>query len=201
VDDAVARRRVLERYGIPERFALTLTKLGDRNRKNFRGMAEAYARYHAQAAAPLPLVVGGKDCARLRELHAIPSAGWGADVHFPGWIDQEDLPAIYSAADVFVYASNLEAFPIPITEAMACGTPVVTSDVNGLVEIAGDAALLVDPSKPEAVAAALHRLGEDPALRAELSRRGLERAKRFTWERCGTDTLRLLERVGNGARP
>jgi glycosyltransferase involved in cell wall biosynthesis len=112
---------------------------------------------------------------------------------FPGWIDQQDLPAIYSMASLYLYTSNLEAFPIPITEAMACGTPIVTSNVNGLEEIAGDAALLVDPSQPSEIAAAVGQVLDDPGLGRGLSSKGLERAKLFTWEKCGRETLKIIE--------
>jgi glycosyltransferase involved in cell wall biosynthesis len=189
--------RVRSRYALPDRFIFTLTKLGDRNRKNFRGIAEAYALYHASVPEPLPLVVGGKDCERLRELYDIPAEGYGADIVFPGWIDQQDLPAIYTLADLFLYASNLEAFPIPITEAMACGTPILTSDANGLREIAGDAAEFVDQTRPEEIAEGLRRVLADEGLRRELSRRSLDRSTRFSWERCGRDTLRLIESLAS----
>ena len=193
VEDPEARRAVRERYGLPDRFIFTLTKLGDRNRKNFRGIAAAYRQYHESAKEPLPLVVGGKDCHRLRELYDIPSDGYGADILFPGWIDQRDLPGLYSSAHLFLYASNLEAFPIPITEAMACGTPIVTSDANGLREIAGDAAVFVDPKRPEGIAEGIAEVLDDPRLRDELSRRALARSRFFSWERCGRETLGLLE--------
>jgi glycosyltransferase involved in cell wall biosynthesis len=78
---------------------------------------------------------------------------------------------------------------------MACGTPIVTSDVNGLEEIAGDAALLVDPSRPSEIAAAVSRVLDDPGLSISLSNKGLERAKTFTWEKCGRETLRIIESV------
>jgi glycosyltransferase involved in cell wall biosynthesis len=196
VDSLDVRETVRERYRLPERFIFTLTKLGDRNRKNFGGLAEAYAIYHRMATDPLPLVVGGKDCHELRKQYLIPDDQWGADIHFPGWIDQADLPAVYSEAELFLYASNLEAFPIPVTEAMACGTPIVTSSVNGLEEIAGEAALLVDPGRPEAIAEALVAVEADPDLRCALSSKGLDRSRMFTWERCAERTLRLLEAVG-----
>jgi len=192
VRDARRLAEVRARYGLPDRFILTLTKLGDRNRKNFGGLAEAYRLYHEAADDPLPLVVGGKDCHLLVDEYGLPRVGWGADLVFPGWIDQGDLPSVYSSAALFLYVSNLEAFPIPITEAMACGTPIVTSDVNGLEEIAGDAALGVDPAKPDEIAAAIARLLEDSALRRSLADRGLERSKRFTWARCAEETLAAL---------
>jgi glycosyltransferase involved in cell wall biosynthesis len=114
-------------------------------------------------------------------------------VLFPGWIDQADLPAVYSLSDAFLYPSNLEAFPIPITEAMACGTAIVTSAANGLSEIAGDAALLVDPSDADAVADATRRVLIDDGLRKRLERAALERSRAFSWETCARQTLAVVE--------
>jgi glycosyltransferase involved in cell wall biosynthesis len=188
--------RVRRRYGLPERFILTLTKLGDGNRKNFRGLVAGYARYHEKAKDPIKLVVGGKDCHRLVEQYGLPSDGYGADLVFPGWIHQSDLPAFYTLAELFLYPSNLEAFPIPITEAMACGTPIVTSRANGLEELAGDAALLVDPGSPFEIAEGIARVSGSPELKDSLSRRGLERASLFSWEKCARRTLEILEEVG-----
>jgi glycosyltransferase involved in cell wall biosynthesis len=189
---------VRTRYRLPERFVFTLTKRFGTGRKNFSGLLAAYAHYHGAASEPLPLVVGGADLEELRPLHAIPDDGWGADVIFPGWLDQADLPAIYSQADLFVYPSNLEAFPIPITEAMACGAPIVTSAANGLEEIAGEAALFVPPDDPVAIAAAITRVLEEPSLAESLRRRGIERSERYSWDRCARQTLSILEEVAAG---
>lgn len=193
VDSEADLERIRSRYGLPNRFIFTLAKLGDGDRKNFTGMVEGYARYHARSDEPLKLVVGGHDCHKLAEQHRLPFDGYGADLVFPGWLDQNDLPAIYSMADVFLYVSNLEAFPIPITEALACGTPIVTSNVNGLRELAGDAAVQVDPASPREIADGIRRVLEDETLRGELSRKGLERSRLFSWERCGIETLRIFE--------
>jgi glycosyltransferase involved in cell wall biosynthesis len=198
IDDEAELARVRARYDLPERFVLTLTKLGGDERKNFGGVLEAYRRAHPRVGHAL--VVGGKGCERLREDYRIPDEGWGAAVHFPGWIDQEDLPAVYSLADAFLYPSKMEAFPIPITEALATGTPIVTSDRNGLRELAGDAAVMVDADDPDATAAALVRILTDPGFASRLRRSGLERSLRFSWERCGRATLRHIEEVGGDAR-
>jgi glycosyltransferase involved in cell wall biosynthesis len=193
VPPGAQRQRVRNRYGLPERFILTLTKLGDGNRKNFSGLIRGYARYHAEARRPLKLVIGGKGCERLVEDYDLPADGYGEDLVFPGWIDQGDLPAVYSSADLFLYPSNLEAFPIPITEAMACGTPIVTSRANGLEELAGDAAFLVDPRRPDEIGRGVARVLEDEALRANLSRKGRERAPLFNWDECARKTLETIE--------
>jgi glycosyltransferase involved in cell wall biosynthesis len=195
----VAREQLDEvraRYDLPERFILTLTKPKGDARKNLGQVFKAYADYHQRAESPIKLVVGGKDCHLYRQVYALPEDGYGRDVLFPGWIDQSDLPAVYSLADLYLYPSNLEAFPIPLTEAMACGTPILTSNVNGLKEIAGDAAVLVDPADTQAISNAILRILSDPGLRTELSEKGLERASLFSWDKCTEKTLSLLGRVG-----
>jgi glycosyltransferase involved in cell wall biosynthesis len=193
VDDQAVLTAVKARHQLPDRFILTLTKrLGD-GRKNLGQIFKAYKLYHEQTADPCKLIIGGKDCYLYKAEYNIPDEGYGADILFPGWIDQGDLPAVYSLADLYLYPSNLEAFPIPITEAMACGTPIVTSNVNGLEEIAGDAALLVDPQDAAAIAEAIGRVAGDPALRQTLSQRGLARSRRYKWDACAAETLAILE--------
>jgi glycosyltransferase involved in cell wall biosynthesis len=193
VTDPAMLESVRERYQLPPAFILTLTKrLGD-TRKNLGQVFAAYARYHKLSTKPLPLVVGGKDAYLFGEEYNLPLNSYGQDIIFPGWIEQVDMPAVYSLSSVYFYPSNLEAFPIPVTEAMACGTPVITSDVNGLKEIAGDAALLVDPQDTEGIAQALYKVLYDPELSAALSAKGLERKKMFDWDKCAQKTLSILE--------
>lgn len=199
VVDGAKLADVASRYALPERFILTLTKQGGDSRKNFGRLLEAYAKYHTATPNPHRLVIGGQDCDRLRAAYAVPENGYGRDILFPGWIDQEDLPSVYSLCDLFLYPSNLEAFPIPITEAMACGTPIITSDANGLREIAEDAALRVDPENASAIAQTIERVLGDGELRSDLSARGLARSRNFSWEKCARETLDALEEVGSGA--
>ena len=198
VCDAAELARVRARYQLPERFILHLTKRQGGGRKNLGQVLQAYALYHQQTPMPHALVIGGQDCEQYREEYGLLANGYGRDIHFPGWIDQADLPAVFSMADLFLYPSNLEAFPIPITEAMACATPIVTSDQNGLSEVAGEAAVRVDPGDAPAIAGAVQRVLADAALRADLSARGRARAQRFTWEACAHETLGVLEAVGGG---
>lgn len=193
VTDPAALAVVRLKYGLPERFIFTLSKVAGGERKNIRGVFEAYARLHGRV--PHELVVGGKDCVHFRDEYGIPAEGWGRDVLFPGWIDQADLPAVYSASDLYLYPSNQEAFPIPLTEAMACGTPIITSRANGLEEIAGAAALLVDPRDPDEIAEAVCSVLLDPALHARLAAAGLERSRVFSWDACARRTLEILEEV------
>lgn len=201
VEDPVELERVRARYQLPKRFILTLTKRrgGDR-RKNLGNLLRAYERYHARSHAPVPLLIGGENCYLFRRDYGLPDSSFGADVLFPGWLEQRDLPAVYSLADLYLYPSNLEAFPVPITEAMACGVPIVTSDANGLREIAGDAALLVDPQDPEAIANAIGRVLDDPALSRALRVKGLARSGLFSWDVCARTTLDMLTRLGRPGR-
>ncbi len=196
VTDPVVLEHIRARYQLPERYILTLTKPKGGDRKNLRQIIKAYACYHERTQSPPQLVIGGKDCHLFRDEYAIPTEGYGKDILFPGWIDQMDLPAVFSLADLYLYPSNLEAFPIPLTEAMACGTPILTSNVNGLKEIAGDAALLVDPSDIEQIASGMAQILSNSELRESLSRKGLERSSLFSWDRCAKSTLALLERCG-----
>lgn len=201
VSDPGVLQAARERYNLPPRFVLTLSKAAGGARKNFGRLLEAYRIYHGSVPDPHPLVVGGRGCERFRVDYGIPAEGYGRDVLFPGWIDQVDLPAVYSLADGFVYPSNQEAFPIPITEAMACGTPIITSQASGLKELAGDAALFVDPTKGEDIAETLRRLLSQPDLLTELSRKGLARSQDFSWDRCARETLDILEQVGAARSP
>lgn len=200
VRDEAKLAEVRARYGLPERFIFTLTKQRGEGRKNLGQLLKAYARYHAREDRPRRLVIGGLGCDRFRATYRIPQTGHGRDILFPGWIDQEDLPAVYSLADLYLYPSNLEAFPIPLTEAMACGTPIVTSRANGLEEIAGDAALLVDPDDADEIAETIARVLADASLRASLSERGLLRARNFSWAKCARETLGILEQLNGSAQ-
>lgn len=191
-------QKVRNRYHLPDRFILTLTKRKGDSRKNLAQVINAYAKYHQNVSEAYTLVIGGKDCHLYREEYGIPAHGYGKDIHFPGWIDQEDMPAVFSLAQLYLYPSNLEAFPIPLTEAMACGTPIITSNVNGLKEIAGDAAMLVDPGDVEAIADGISSILSNDALRSHLSRKGLERSTLFSWDTCAKNTLAILEQAALG---
>jgi len=177
-------RGISRKYDLPKRFILTLSG-GDRaERKNFGAIIEAFRRVHEDFPAR----------------YGIPKDGWGRDVHFTGWVDQEDLPVLYRKADVFLYPSNMEAHPIPVVEALSSGTPIVTSNAYGLKELAGDAAVLVDPSDADAIAKAVLRLMREPELREELQRRGAQRSKLFDWVLYAERTLEILEQVASGER-
>lgn len=179
------------KYGLPEHFILYVGTIEPR--KNLTALLEAMT--NLQSAICNLVIVGKKGWLyegffqRLREL------GLEERVHFTGYVPDEDLPALYSAADLFVFPSLYEGFGLPVLEAMACGAPVVCSDTSSLPEVAGDAALLVNPTDVRALAAAIERVLTDEALRASLQARGLERARRFTWEEAARRTLEVYQQV------
>jgi len=117
------------------------------------------------------------------------------EVIFTGFVDGAELPALYSGALFFVYPSLYEGFGFPVLEAMACGTPVITSNVSSLPEVAGDAAILINPHHVEELAWQMERLFEDKELREELKKKGLERSKSFSWEKTAMKTLEVYKEL------
>ena len=141
------------------------------------------------------LVIAGKHGWLTGEIERQSTQLFGPDspaVRFTGYIADADLPALLSGALAFVFPSLYEGFGMPLLEAMACGTPVLASATSALPEIAGDAALLIDPEDTAAIADGMARLASDAVLRADLRARGLARAAQFTWERCAQETLAVL---------
>jgi glycosyltransferase involved in cell wall biosynthesis len=195
VEDEATLSKIRFKYKLPHSFIFSLSKYGGDNRKNFDCLIESYRIYHRKTSMPCKLVVGGNDCDKFRRDYKIPMNGYGKDIIFPGWIEQADLPAVYSLASLYLYPSHLEAFPIPITESMACGTPIITSNMNGLKEIAGDAALLVSPDNAEELSEAIYRVLMDADLQKSLSAQGLARSQNYSWDKCAQETLAILEKI------
>ena len=113
-------------------------------------------------------------------------------VHFAGLVPDAELPSLYRSAEALVFASLYEGFGLPVLEAMACGTPVVTANTSALPEVAGDASLLVDPSSVEEIAAAMERIVTDTSLRQQLRERGLTQAARFSWTATSSKVRELI---------
>ncbi len=153
-------------------------------RKNYGRLAQAL-RLLIDRGFDLDLVIaGGKGWLEDPIYDTIRDSGVQDHVHFIGFAGENDLPALYSGAEALVFPSLYEGFGLPILEAMACHTPVVTSTVSSMPEVADDAALCVDPYSVEAIADAVQRILDDSALRQTLVTRGRERAAAFTWERA-----------------
>ena len=194
ISDQSILTNVRLKYHLPEKFILTVIRYdpGTKNtRKNFGGMIQAYKACQERGIRH-KFVVVGKDCHLYADEYNVRGMGLAEDVIFPGYVEQSDLPALYSLADLYLYPTLIEAFPVPITEALACGCPIVTSRDTGLKELAGDAAVLVNPSDSREIADGVCRLLADEQLRRNLRTRGFERAKRFSWDKCGRETLAVL---------
>jgi len=186
-----------QRKGWPERFILMVGTLEPR--KNHLGLIEAYAIYRSRARRALPLVIGGGKGWYYEQIFArVQALGLEEDVHFLGFVPWEDLPWLYNAATVFVYPSRYEGFGLPVAEAMRCGLPVITSTASSLPEVAGDAAITIDPDDSEALARAMLTLTEsEPERLASMRERGQIRAQRFRWEHTAAQTARVYARALN----
>ncbi|MEK7215036.1 MAG: glycosyltransferase family 1 protein, partial [Chloroflexota bacterium] len=121
-------------------------------------------------------------------------------VRFLGWVADEDQPALYRAAHLFVFPSHYEGFGLTPLEAMACGAPVLCSDATSLPEVVGDAALMFSPDDEATLTHLLRTVVDDPALLVDLRRRGIERAQRFSWAKTASETATILLAVAGGAR-
>jgi len=142
------------------------------------------------------LVITGKKGWKYKEIfETIDKLNLQNDVVFTGYVSDEDLPALYNAADLFVYPSIYEGFGLPPLEAMACGTPVITSNTSSLPEVVRDAGIMVDPSDVNGLADAMHEVLTNESLRANMVKKGLEREEMFSWEKCARETLEVYEEV------
>jgi glycosyltransferase involved in cell wall biosynthesis len=177
------RERVRERYQIRGRFVLFAGNV--KPHKNLERLIRAFARVKLQPGRnDLRLVLIGDDVSRYGSLRrTVEEAGVRPDVRFFGFVPHRTLAALYRMASVFAFPSLYEGFGLPPLEAMACGTPVVTSRLSSLPEVVGDGALLVDPYSEEEIAAGIARLLDDGELRHALIERGLARAATYSWER------------------
>jgi glycosyltransferase involved in cell wall biosynthesis len=187
-------RGTLAALGISEPYLLYVA--ASRTYKNVHGLLRAFKLLKERHAIPHSLVLTGlADRAQTELVALVQQLGLTRDVVFSGFLDDQVLPLIYSAADVLVYPSFYEGFGLPVIEAMACGTPVAASNTTSLPEAVGDAGLLFDPSSNDDMARTIHRLIVDRALHAELARKGLARAQTFSWDTTAQRTLAALTSI------
>jgi glycosyltransferase involved in cell wall biosynthesis len=199
VRDAWHLAAMRDRYQIGPRYVLYFG--GFDLRKNVPGVIRAYARLPRALRDEFQLVIAG----RYRNLGhplfpdprpVVREMGLEGRVVFTGQVREQDKAPMYSGATMFAFPSLYEGFGMPVLEAMACGTPVLTSNSSALPEVAGDAGLLVDPRSEDAISEGMGQLLSDPRRREELARRGLERARLFTWPQVAEQTLRVYHKVG-----
>lgn len=186
--DATRLERFRQEKGLPERFILYLGTIEPR--KNVPGLLRAYAEARRRGVTEPLVIAGGRGWGDEPIPRLIEDLQLQASVVLTGFIPSDERPLWYNAATLFAFPSRYEGFGLPVAEAMACGTPVVASNRSSLPEVVGDAGLLVDPEDPDALAAALVTVVRDDALRQDLSARGLERSRRFTWDAAARATLK-----------
>lgn len=167
-------------------------------RKNYVRLFEALAHVRAQFPDLHLVIAGGRGWLDDPIYEAISRLGLDSAIHLIGFVQDNDLPALYSAALAVPYVSLYEGFGLPVLEAMACGTPVIASRVSSIPEVAGDAALLVDPLSVEAIADAIKQLIASPALAVRLVESGYVQAARFTWERAAIQLVEVYASLLEG---
>lgn len=152
-------------------------------RKNYGRLIEAVAQVRAHGHDIHLVIAGGRGWLEDSIYDTVQSTGMESYTHFTGFVDDADLPALYSAASCFAFPSLYEGFGLPVLEAMACGTPVMTSNISSLPEAAGDAAFLIDPYEVGAIGDALEKIFTDSSLRSRMIDSGFRHAAQFTWEK------------------
>ena len=183
---------IKNKYGLSRAFILHVGTLEPR--KNLVGLIQAYHR--SRARKEYQLVMAGRKGWMYKDIFkTVEKLGLTREVIFTGYVPEDDLPALYNASSLFVFPSLYEGFGLPPLEAMACGTPVVTSKVSSLPEVTGDAALLVDPFNIEEIKDSIDLVLSDQKLASSLRKKGLERATLLTWEKTAEKTIEVYRKV------
>ena len=199
-EDFVPDQNKQEMAGLRQRWAIPAAGFilfvgGADPRKNHRLFLQSVAQVRSQLEGRVILLVGDAEHPQGSYRATAQALGLEQDVRYTGRLDRDDLRRLYSCADVFVFPSCYEGFGMPVLEAMACGAPTITSSTSSLPEVAGDAALLVDPDDGEALGRAMVRVLSDQTLREGLRQRGFERARLFTWQRAALRTSALYREL------
>ncbi len=187
------------KYNLPENFVLYLG--GYDARKNIKSLLYAFTWISATLTDMYPLVLAGELPQKDSVLYPDPlriarELGIEEYIVTPGWIAEADLPLLYSAATVFIYPSYYEGFGLPVLEAMACGTPVVTTNATSIPELAGPAAFQLDPNDTKQIAAPIIRLCTDEESNDEMIERGFEQVEKFSWRKTAQQTLQAYREAG-----
>ncbi|MBD3311591.1 MAG: glycosyltransferase [Candidatus Magasanikbacteria bacterium] len=196
IDDEKKIVEILKKYKVKKPFVMSVGRLEEK--KNTVNIVKAFEiikqknNLQSSATSLQLLLVGSPGFGYEKVAQVIRTSQYKDDIIQPGWVSEQDLPYLMNAAELFVFPSLYEGFGLPVLEAMACGTPVVTADESSLNEVAGKAALYVDPSNIDAIATTIQRFLDDNNLREEKVVLGLERVKKFSWQKCASDTLGVI---------
>lgn len=191
VTDQRHLQQVRERYRLPDEFLLTVTSYDPR--KNFGTLVTAFEK--CRKSKDIHLVVVGKDCDKYNADFDVAARGLNEFIHYPGWIEQGDLPAIYSLASAFVFPSVYEEFGIPVVEAISTGCPVISSSTGAIPDLLGDAALLCDPFDTDQLVDNILSVTHDYMLRKSLIRKGYDRSRSFSWNLAAKETLKIFDKI------
>lgn len=196
INDAEMLEETKRRMGLPERFVLCVGGKNNKFHKNTHCVVEAMALLTDGTAGDLGLVFVGRESEYLAGARQIAEkTGVACRAQFAGLVDPQTLCHLYNLATVFAFPSLYEGFGLPILEAMTCGTPVITTNYGAMKEVAGNAAILIDPNDPASIADAISRLATDPQCHREYSDRGLARSSLFTWRNTAEMTLEVFRQV------
>lgn len=188
-DSAKSAEKVSSKYSFSSPYMLYISRL-EHPGKNHVNLIKAYEKYRQETGRVISLVLPGPAKERSDEIFAVAKASvYADDICFPGFIDAEDVPDFYRGADLFVLPSRFEGFGLPVLEAMACGTPVISSHAASLPEVSGPHTPLFDPLDVDQIAGAISTALADAAARKELSEKGLAWAADFTWEQTVKKTI------------
>ncbi len=190
----VAKEKIKEHYGLEGPFLLTVGTFEPR--KNIAGLFKAFSLIADKIPHRLA-VVGQKGWKNQNIISEIQESKIKDRIHLLGYVPDEILPDVYSAADVFVFPSLYEGFGFPPLEAMACAVPVVASNVSSIPEVVGDAAMLVNPYDPPDIARGILKVVTDLSYRQEIIMKGITQASKFTWNKTAEHMLEIFERVGS----
>ena len=196
VTDALKLTEIKEKYHLPDRFFFFLGNTDPK--KNTKGVLKAFADFNKDLPNKYHLVMLDYDLVELQKLlQQINAEEIRAFIHLTGYVPNQELPAIISQSQAFLYPSLRESFGIPILEGMACGVPVITSNTSSMPEVAGEdgAAILVNPSQTKEITIAMKRVVEDDSLAKLLAEKGILRAKQFSWEQMAVKVLALYQEV------
>jgi glycosyltransferase involved in cell wall biosynthesis len=194
VNNEAPLERIRAKYGLPKDFILFVGTIEPR--KNLPTLLRAFRRMRDNYKTQAVLAIAGHRGWLVEEVdQTLAELKLGDSVQFLGGVANEELVYLYNAARLFVFPSHYEGFGLPPLEAMACGTPVVASNVSSLPEVVGDAALLITPEDVDGLAVAMWRVLSDENLRRDLRAKGLKRAQTFSWERAARATLEVYRRV------
>jgi glycosyltransferase involved in cell wall biosynthesis len=194
-DKIEAKKTIANRHGIRSPFFLYLSRL-EHPAKNHVRLINAFNRFKCETKSEWKLVFGGSDWHGAGMIHeAIRRSPFSSDIQPLGFVANSDLPTLLRAADVFVYPSLFEGFGLPPIEAMACGTPVISSNRGSLREVVGDSAMIVNPENETELKQQLKKLATNPDLREELSLAGIAHSQKFDWKRAAAETMAIYCRA------